>query len=160
MEEQEQQQGDQGRERAEKLVHHFEYDIDTQTLRTLDDYEEAEEEVAVTEIQLTDDGVEHYSYHSGFRGQTDNEKEEEKGKRQGAGITWAHDGSRFALTRSDQREVGDCGSSTRSATTGPSSSRTSTSCPARRTSRSRSCWCSNGGEVRARIAEMQKNLVR
>lgn len=157
MEEEEQQQRGQGRQQTEKLVHHFEYDINTQTLRELDDYEEpddhpnwasvspdgewvvfgrdynlymmsyadyerildarrgkdgdeaeeAEEEVEVTEIQLTADGVEHYSYHGGFRGRTDNEKEEEKGKRQGAGITWAHDGSRFALTRSDEREVGD-----------------------------------------------------
>jgi len=155
--EEQQEERRQGRERTEKLVHHFEFDISTQTLRELDDYEEpdshpgwasvspamdwvvfgkdynlymmsyadyqlivdarrgkdgdeaeeAEDEVEVTEIQLTDDGEQYYSYHGDFRGQTDNEKEEEAGKRQRVGITWAHDGSRFALTRADEREVGE-----------------------------------------------------
>jgi len=72
-----------------------------------DEAEEAEEGVEVNEIQLTTDGEKYYSYHGDFRGDTDNEKEEEAGKRQRAGISWAHDGSRFALTRSDEREVGD-----------------------------------------------------
>jgi dipeptidyl aminopeptidase/acylaminoacyl peptidase len=157
MQEEEEQEQQRGRQRTEKLVHHFEFTVSTQTLRELDDYEEpddhpgwasvspamdwvvfgkdynlymmsyedyqrildarrgkdgdeaeeAEEEVEVDEIQLTTDGEKYYSYHGDFRGDTDNEKEEEAGKRQRAGISWAHDGSRFALTRSDEREVGD-----------------------------------------------------
>jgi len=72
-----------------------------------DDAEEAENEVEVTEIQLTDDGEEHYGYVGGGRVQTDNDKEENKDDRMRAGISWSHDSSRFAMVRSDRREVGD-----------------------------------------------------
>src|SRR5690606_13728791 len=103
------------RPRTRKKMHHFEYDVNTQTLRELEDYEEpydhpswanvspdgrtvifarhhnlymmsgddyrriidarkgkqceeaekAEDAVEVEEIQLTEDGEEHYSYASG-----------------------------------------------------------------------------------------------
>jgi len=67
----------------------------------------AEEAVEVTEIQLTFDGEEHYSYGNPGRGETDVETREEHGRRQSAGITWAHDSRFFALTRQDRRKVGD-----------------------------------------------------
>jgi len=143
--------------RPDKIVHHFEYDLSTNTLRELEDYEEpddhpgwanvspdgqtvifgreynaymmsgedyrrildarrgldgdeadeAEEEVEVTEIQLTTDGEQHYSYHGGGFRQTDDEKAEELEKRQRVGGSWSKNSGRFALTRTDQREVGD-----------------------------------------------------
>lgn len=156
-EEQEEEEGGRGSGRTEKLEHHFEFTISTQTLRELDDYEEpdshpgwasvspdkqwvvfgrhhdlymmsyedyekildarrgetgddaeeAENEVEVTEIRLTEDGEENYGYVGGGRGQTDNEKEENKDDRRRPSISWSHDSSRFAMTRSDRREVGD-----------------------------------------------------
>ena len=156
-EEEEEDQEENGRGRNEKLEHHFEFTISTQTLRELDDYEEpdshpgwasvspdkqwvvfgrnynlymmsyedyekildarrgetgddaeeAENEVEVTEIQLTEDGEKDYGYVGDGRGQTDNEKEENKDDRRRPAISWSHDSSRFAMTRSDRREVGD-----------------------------------------------------
>jgi dipeptidyl aminopeptidase/acylaminoacyl peptidase len=85
----------------------YERILDARRGKDGDEAEEAENEVEVDEIQLTDDGVEHYGYVGGGRGQTDKEREENMGDRQRAGISWAHDGSRFAMTRSDRREVGD-----------------------------------------------------
>src|SRR5690606_29873523 len=145
------------RPRTRKKVHHFEYDVNTQTLRELEDYEEpddhpswanvspdgrtvifarhhnlymmsgddyrrivdarkgkqgeeaekAEDAVEVEEIQLTEDGEEHYSYASGGRGDTDAEREKNKDKRKRANVSWSKDSRRFALVRSDQREVGE-----------------------------------------------------
>ena len=144
-------------QRPEKKVFHFEFDIDTQTLRQLEDYEEpdshpgwasvspdgqsvvfarehnlfmitgaeyqeildarrgktgdareeAEDSVDVNEVQLTTDGEIWYSY-SGNSGQGTNDvdKEEEWAKRnRAAGISWSHDSQKFAMTRSDRREV-------------------------------------------------------
>ncbi len=85
----------------------YEKILDARRGKSGDELEEVENEVEVTEIQLTEDGEEHYGYSGGGRGQTDNEKEEDKDDRQRASISWAHDGSRFAMTRSDRREVGD-----------------------------------------------------
>jgi len=153
--EEEQEAGD--RERPKKMVFHFQYEVDTQTLRELADWEEpdnhpswasvspdgntiifarnhnlfmmtresyqeilearrgkegedadkADEEVEVEEIQLTEDGEEHYSYASGDRGDTDNKREEDKDKRKRANITWSHNSQRFAIVRSDQRKSGE-----------------------------------------------------
>ena len=85
----------------------YEKILDARRGETGDDAEEAENEVEVTEIQLTEDGVEHYGYVGGGRGQTDNDREENEDDRMRPGITWAHDSSRFAMIRSDRREVGD-----------------------------------------------------
>ena len=145
-------------QRPSKKVFHFEFDIDTQTLRELDTYEEpdshpgwanvspdgqtvvfardhnlfmitgdeyqqildarrgktgdaaeaAEDSVDVNEVQLTTDGEAYYSYmaNSSGRGTNDVDKEEEWAKRNRAGISWSHDSQKFAMTRSDQREVG------------------------------------------------------
>ncbi len=61
----------------------------------------------IEEIRLTDDGEEHYGYVNWGRGDTDDEREKKMGLRQRVFVAWSHDGSRFALTRADQREVGD-----------------------------------------------------
>lgn len=155
-EQEQQQQGRRGRS-TRNIVHHFEYNVNTRTLRELADYEappnhpswatvspdtawvvfsreanlwamtydeylkivearrgksgdeaeEAEEDVEVEEIQLTTDGEKDYSYGSTGRGQNDDETEEEFHKRQSPGITWSHDSRYFALTRQDEREVGE-----------------------------------------------------
>jgi dipeptidyl-peptidase-4 len=149
---------DEGRRSQQpKLVHHFEYEVSTRTLRELADYEapdshpawaavspdtarvvfsrefnlwmmsyeeyekildarrgksgdeadEAEEDVDVTEVQLTTNGEQHYSYGSAGRGDTDDETLEEHKKRQSPQISWSHDAQHFALIRRDRREVGD-----------------------------------------------------
>ena len=67
----------------------------------------AEIGVEVAEVQLTTDGVEHYSYGNQGRGQNDEETREEYGKRQSPGISWSHDSRWFALTRQDRREVAE-----------------------------------------------------
>ena len=85
----------------------YEKILDARRGKSGQEAEDAENEVEVTEIQLTDDGVEHYGYVGGGRGQTDNDREENKDDRMRPGITWAHDSSRFAMLRSDRREVGD-----------------------------------------------------
>lgn len=61
----------------------------------------------IEEIQLTTDGEEHYSYHSGGRGETNIDKEKDKDERKPAYIIWSHDSKKFAMTRSDEREVKD-----------------------------------------------------
>ncbi len=156
-EEEEQQQEERPeRKRPKKKVFHFEYDLRTQTLRQLEDWEapddhpewadvspdgrwvvfgrnhnlymmsgedyqkildarrgkeekeaeKAEEKVEVEEIQLTEDGEEHYSYAVSDRGDTDVEREKNKDKRKATRIVWSKDSNRFALVRRDQRETG------------------------------------------------------
>lgn len=61
--------------------------------------------VEVDEIRLTDDGVEFYGWYSEGRGDTDDEREESADERKRAPISWSKDSRRFALVRSDQREV-------------------------------------------------------
>jgi len=61
----------------------------------------------IEEVQLTTDGEEYYSYHRGGRGETNVEKEKNKDKRKPAYIIWSHDSKKFAMTRSDEREVKD-----------------------------------------------------
>jgi dipeptidyl-peptidase-4 len=153
----EEEEGERQRERSKKVVFHFEYDIATQTLRELADFEspdnhpswasvspdgqtvifgrnydlfmmsgadyqqfldarrgksgdeadEAEEDIEVTETQLTTDGEEHYSYTSGERGDTDDERKKNADERKSVNLSWSHDSRRFSLVRQDQREVGD-----------------------------------------------------
>jgi len=156
-EQQEQRQERGARQKAKKKVFHFEYDVRTQTLRELADWEapdnhpswasvspngqwvvfaqnhnlrlmtreeyqkildarrgkdggeadSAEIKVEVESTQLTEDGEEHYSYASGDRSSTDEEREKNKDKRKSARIVWSRDSRRFALVRQDQRAVGD-----------------------------------------------------
>jgi dipeptidyl aminopeptidase/acylaminoacyl peptidase len=61
----------------------------------------------IEEHQLTTDGEEHYSYHRGGRGETNVDKEKNKDKRKGVRVIWSRDSKKFAMTRTDQREVND-----------------------------------------------------
>ncbi len=74
-----------------------------------DEAEEAEEDVEVEEIQLTTDGEHYYSYEAGGtgRGETNVSREENKDDRKRASINWSKDSRRFALVRTDYREVGE-----------------------------------------------------
>jgi len=72
-----------------------------------DEADEAEEDIEVTETQLTTDGEEHYSYTVFERGDTDDEREENADKRKRASLSWSQDSQRFSLVRQDRREVGD-----------------------------------------------------
>lgn len=157
--EEEQQEEEAGeRKRTKKKIFHFEYDVDTQTLRELEDWEapdnhpewasvspdgqwvvfarnhnlhmmsggdyekildarrgkeeekeaeKAEEKVEVEEIQLTEDGEEHYGYAVFERGDTDDEREKNKDKRKRTRVVWSKDSRRFALERQDQRKSGE-----------------------------------------------------
>ena len=61
----------------------------------------------IEEIQLTTDGEEHFGYHGGGRGETNVTKEKEKDDRKSVRVYWSHDSKKFAMTRSDSREVKD-----------------------------------------------------
>lgn len=66
-----------------------------------------EKDSTIVENQLTTDGVEHYGYESGVFGQTDLEKEKNKGKRQSVSVVFSPDSKKFALNRTDSRKVKD-----------------------------------------------------
>ncbi|HSJ31663.1 MAG TPA: DPP IV N-terminal domain-containing protein [Longimicrobiales bacterium] len=154
---QQQEQRRQRRGEPDKKVHHFRYDVDTQTLRELEEREEPDDHpdwasvspdgsiivfarnhdlhmmsaaeyarildvrrgedgeeadsldqaLEVEEIRLTEDGVEHYSWARTQRGDTDQERAKKEGERKPVSVVWAKDSRRFAIVRSDQREVGD-----------------------------------------------------
>jgi dipeptidyl aminopeptidase/acylaminoacyl peptidase len=65
----------------------------------------------IEEHQLTTDGVENYGYYSsgvyGGNTETNVDKEKNKDKRKSVRIVWSHDSKKFALTRSDNRQVKD-----------------------------------------------------
>ncbi|HEX9633143.1 MAG TPA: DPP IV N-terminal domain-containing protein [Gemmatimonadales bacterium] len=152
------QQGQRRRPpRAKKKVFHFQYDVRTQALRELADYQapdnhaswasiapdgntvifirkhnlymmtgdeyrkildarrgkegaaadSADQKIETTEVQLTTDGEEHYSYGGRGFGDTDEDREKSEEWRKRANISWSKDSKRFTLVRSDQRKVGD-----------------------------------------------------
>ncbi|MCG6987338.1 MAG: DPP IV N-terminal domain-containing protein [Gemmatimonadetes bacterium] len=63
--------------------------------------------VKVDEVQLTTDGEKDYSWGNQGRGENDEETQKEFDRRQRPGIAWSWDSRYFALTREDQRKVGD-----------------------------------------------------
>ena len=65
------------------------------------------EDETIEEVQLTTDGEEYFSYHSGGRGETNVSKEKEKDERKSVRVYWSHDSKKFAMTRSDSRKVKD-----------------------------------------------------
>lgn len=69
--------------------------------------DEADEAVEVEEIQLSADGEEHYSYAVRDRGDTDDERMENRDKRKRVNISWSKDSRRLALVRTDRRKSGD-----------------------------------------------------
>lgn len=60
---------------------------------------------SIVEHQLTDDGEEHYSWHSSGFNETNVTIEENKDKRKPAWVLWSPDSRRFALVRNDERKV-------------------------------------------------------
>ena len=67
----------------------------------------AEWRVTVEEVQLTTNGVEHYSWAGGDFGMTDIERERAKDRRKRAQISWSRDSKRFTAERDDRRKVSD-----------------------------------------------------
>ena len=183
--EEEQERARPSRPRTRKKVFHFEYNVNTQVLTEVEDYEEprghvgwasvspdsskvvfsrecnlytmgwddymnivqarykktgekadsAEAGVEVDETQLTTDGEKYYCYGSSGRGQTDDEKEKQWGKRTGCR---RHLVPRLPLFRPDQAGFpgsgGPLGRPRRGKRPGRSSRPTSMPCPERKTS--------------------------
>jgi dipeptidyl-peptidase 4 len=72
-------------------------------------YEKAlinEEDSTIKETKLTTDGVEHFAY-GDSNNETNVDREKNKAKRKPAFIYWSPDSKRFAMVRSDQRQVKD-----------------------------------------------------
>ena len=69
----------------------------------------ADMKVEVEEIRLTEDGENYYSWMANWsgRGINDPEKEKEWAKRNRAPISWSKDSRKFAMVRTDAREVGE-----------------------------------------------------
>jgi dipeptidyl aminopeptidase/acylaminoacyl peptidase len=87
----------------------YELILDARRGKSGDEAEEAEDEVEVEEIQLTEDGEKYYSWTANWsgRGINDPEKEEEWAKRNRANLSWSKDSRKFATVRTDAREVGE-----------------------------------------------------
>ncbi|MCK0108584.1 DPP IV N-terminal domain-containing protein [Flavobacteriaceae bacterium S0825] len=68
---------------------------------------EDEKDSTIVEHQWTTDGIEHFSYGGGGRGQTNVEKEKTKDHRKGIFGLWSHDSKKFVTQRSDSREIKD-----------------------------------------------------
>lgn len=66
-----------------------------------------EKDSTIVENQLTTDGEEYYGYHRFAGGQTNVDKEKNRGKRQPVSVVFSPDGKKFAMTRSDNRQVKD-----------------------------------------------------
>lgn len=96
-----------GREHDLWMISGAEYDeiLDARRGKSGAEADSAGQAVEVDEIRLTTDGVEFYGWYSIGRGDTDDEREEQADDRQRAPLSWSSDSRRFALVRSDQREV-------------------------------------------------------
>ena len=66
-----------------------------------------EKDSTIVENQWTEDGEEHYAYGGSNRGVDNVEMEENKDKRKSVRVTWSPSGKKFAMTRSDSRNVKD-----------------------------------------------------
>lgn len=76
----------------------------------MDNYAKAlkdEEDSTIVEHQLTEDGEENYSYGGRNRGVSNVDKVKNKDKRKPISVAWSPDSKKFALIRTDQREVKD-----------------------------------------------------
>ncbi|HKK74879.1 MAG TPA: DPP IV N-terminal domain-containing protein [Saprospiraceae bacterium] len=145
------QEGDQEKEKKKKkpkmkpTVWWFEYDLNTQTLRLLEDYEEPEDrpswasmapdssyvlfaknhniywmdkenylkaledekDSTIVENQWTEDGEEFFGYgaNSTGRGETEVDRIKNKDDRKRVSVLWSPNSKRFAMIKSDYREV-------------------------------------------------------
>lgn len=70
---------------------------------------EDEKDSTIVEHQWTEDGVEYFSYsaNSTGRGQTNVDKEKKEVERERVFVVWSPDSKKFAMTRTDMREVKD-----------------------------------------------------
>ena len=66
-----------------------------------------EKDSTIVEHQLTEDGVEYFGYGGGTRGETNIDKEKNKDKRKSIFVVWSADSKKFAINRTDLREVKD-----------------------------------------------------
>ena len=66
-----------------------------------------EKDSTIVENQWTKDGVEHFGYGGGGRGENNETKEENKDKRKGIWGTWSHDSKKFVFQKSDSRHIKD-----------------------------------------------------
>ncbi|MDF1867530.1 MAG: DPP IV N-terminal domain-containing protein [Saprospiraceae bacterium] len=74
------------------------------------DYRKAqkdEKDSTIVEHQWTTDGEEHYAFHFSSRGSSNVDIEKNKEKRKGVSVVWSPDSKKFAMIRSDDREVKD-----------------------------------------------------
>ena len=69
--------------------------------------QEDDEDSTIVETQWTTDGEEHYQYGGFNRGKDNVEVEKEKDDRKSVSVTWSPSGQRFAMTRTDARNVKD-----------------------------------------------------
>ncbi len=77
---------------------------------SFDDYLKAvsdEKDSTIVENQWTSDGVEDFSYHRYSRGETNVDEVKNKDKRKAVSVIWSHDSRKFALVKTDYREVKD-----------------------------------------------------
>ena len=142
---QEEKKASKKKKKKEKRTWHFEYDLQSKTLRLLDDFEkpkdkpswaniapdssvilfaknhnlywmdkanylkalEDEKDSTIVENQWTTDGEEYFTYaaNSSGRGKTNVDKVKDKDKRERVSVAWSPDSKKFAMLRSDQREV-------------------------------------------------------
>jgi pimeloyl-ACP methyl ester carboxylesterase len=84
--------------------HHNLYWMDKDNfLKALED----DEDSTIVENQWTKEGVEHFSYGGGARGQTDTEREKKKDDRKRIFGFWSHDSKKFVTQRTDARHIKD-----------------------------------------------------
>ncbi len=95
---------------GETIVFAREYNLYWMDKKNYEKAQADEEDDTIVDHQLTKDGEEHFSYASGRRGRGQEEEKDEKDKkkkpkRKSARVSWSHDSKKFAITRSDSREV-------------------------------------------------------
>ncbi len=67
--------------------------------------DKAVKDLELNEVQLTENGEEHFSYAYSGRGPIDSKREKEKHDRKRTYIQWSKDSKKFATIRSDRRDV-------------------------------------------------------
>lgn len=66
-----------------------------------------EKDTTIVEHQWTKDGVEHFGYGGGRRGENNEDKIKNKDKRKGIWGTWSHDSKKFVFQKTDARHIKD-----------------------------------------------------
>ncbi|MGC9469904.1 MAG: DPP IV N-terminal domain-containing protein [Bacteroidales bacterium] len=90
---------------GEKIVFARHYNLYWMDRENYEKALEDEKDSTIVEHALTTDGEEYYEYGSGGRGETNVDKEKNKDKRKPVYGIWSHDSEKFALIRTDEREV-------------------------------------------------------